>query len=161
VLGSLKPQIDAINARYKRKGLHMDPAHSREISEVYKQHQTSPLAGCIPALAPLAVLVAFYSVLTGIAELHGAHWLWIADLSKPEQLPVRILPLLMIATQLLVAKITPTPTGADPRMARLMTLMPLVFGIVLYQQPSALMLYWLTSNLLQLGQQWWLGKRYA
>jgi len=26
------------------------------------------------------VLVAFYSVLTGIAELHGAHWLWIADL---------------------------------------------------------------------------------
>ena len=110
---------------------------------------------------PLAVLVAFYSVLTGIAELHGAHWLWIADLSKPEQLPVRILPLLMILTQLLVAKITPTPTGADPRMARLMTLMSLVFGIVLYQQPSALMLYWLTSNLLQLGQQWWLGKRYA
>jgi len=158
---ALQPQIDAINARYKRKGLNMDPAHSRKISGVYKQHQTSPLAGCIPALAPLAVLVAFYSVLTGIAELHGAHWLWIADLSKPEQLPVRILPLLMILTQLLVAKITPTPTGADPRMARLMTLMSLVFGIVLYQQPSALMLYWLTSNLLPLGQQWWLGKRYA
>ena len=76
-------------------------------------------------------------------------------------MPVRILPLLMILTQLLVAKITPTPTGADPRMARLMPLMSLVFGIFLYLQPSALMLYWLTSNLLQLGQQWWLGKRYA
>ena len=100
-------------------------------------------------------------MLTGIAELHGAQWLWIADLSKPEQLPVRILPLLMIATQLLVAKITASPTGADPRMARLMTLMPLVFGIVLYQQPSALMLYWVTSSLLQLAQQLWLGKRYA
>jgi YidC/Oxa1 family membrane protein insertase len=158
---AIQPQIDAINARYRRKGLHMDPEQSREISEVYKQHRTSPLAGCIPALAPLAILVAFYSVLTGIAELRGAHWLWIADLSKPEQLPVRILPLLMIATQLLVAKITPSPAGADPRMSRLMTLMPLVFGIVLYQQPSALMLYWLTSNVLQLAQQWWLGKRYA
>jgi YidC/Oxa1 family membrane protein insertase len=158
---ALQPEIDAINARYKRKGLNLDPEHSREISEVYKQHRTSPLAGCIPSLAPFAVLVAFYSVLTGIAELHGAHWLWIADLSKPEQLPVRILPLLMIGTQLLVAKITPWPVGAGPRMARLMTLMPLVFGIVLYQQPSALMLYWLTSNLLQLAQQWWLGKRYA
>ena len=161
---ALQPQIDAINARYPRKGLNMDPEHSREVSAIYKLHklhQTSPLAGCIPALAPFAVLVAFYSVLTGIAELHGAHWLWIADLSKPEQLPVRILPLLMIATQLLVAKITPSPAGTDPRMARLMTLMPLVFGIVLYQQPSALMLYWLTSNLLQLAQQWWLGKRYA
>jgi YidC/Oxa1 family membrane protein insertase len=84
---ALQPQIDAINARYKRKGLNLDPEHSREISEVYKQHGASPLAGCIPALAPFAVLVAFYSVLTGIAELHGAHWLWIADLSKPEQLP--------------------------------------------------------------------------
>ncbi len=46
-------------------------------------------------------------------------------------------------------------------MARLMTFMPVIFGIALYQQPSALMLYWLTSNLLQLAQQWWLGKRYA
>jgi YidC/Oxa1 family membrane protein insertase len=158
---ALQPQIDAINVRYKRKGLNMDPEQSCEISEVYKQHQTSPLAGCIPALAPFAVLASFYSVLTGIAELRGAHWLWIADLSRPEQLPVRILPLLMIATQLLVAKITPSPAGTDPRMARVMTLMPLVFGIVLYQQPSALMVYWLTSNLLQLAQQWWLGKRYA
>ena len=161
VVRALQPQIDAINARYKRKGLKMDPEQSCEISEVYKQYQTSPLAGCIPALAPFAVLVSLYSVLTGIAELHGAHWLWIADLSKPEQLPVRILPLLMIATQLLVAKITPSPAGTDPRLARLLTLMPLVFGIVLYQQPSALMVYWLTSNLLQLAQQWWLGKRYA
>jgi YidC/Oxa1 family membrane protein insertase len=161
VMKALQPEIDAINARYKRDGLNMDPKHSREIAEVYKQRKTSPLAGCIPALAPMVVLVAFYSVLTGIAELHGAHWLWIADLSKPEQLPLRILPLLMIATQMLVAKVTPSPAGADPRMARLMTLMPLVFGIVLYQQPSALMLYWLTSNLLQLAQQWWLGKRYA
>ncbi len=100
-------------------------------------------------------------MLTGIAELHGAHWLWIADLSKPEPLPIRILPVLMIATQLLVARLTPSPAGADPRMSKLMTWMPLIFGIALYQQPSALMLYWLTSNLLQAAQQWWLGKRYA
>ena len=158
---ALQPRIDAINARYQRKGLNMDSEQSSEISAVYKQHRTSPLAGCLPALAPMAVLISFYSVLTGIAQLHGAHWLWIADLSQPEQLPVRILPLLMIATQLLVAKITPSPAGTDPRMARWMTLMPLIFGIVLYRQPSALMLYWLTSNLLQLAQQWWLGKRYA
>ena len=46
-------------------------------------------------------------------------------------------------------------------MDRIMKLMPVVFGIVLYQQPSALMLYWVTSNFLQLAQQWWLGKRYA
>jgi membrane protein insertase Oxa1/YidC/SpoIIIJ len=67
----------------------------------------------------------------------------------------------MIATQLLMAKITPAPAGADPRMARFTTWMPVIFGIALYQQPSALMLYWLTSTLVQLAQQWWLSKRYA
>ena len=157
---AMQPRLDAINARYKRKGLPVDPEHSREVSELYKQNGVSPLAGCLPMLAPFAILVAFYSVLTGIAELHGAHWLWVQDLSKPEQLPVHILPVLMIATQWVVAKITPPPPGADPRMARLLTVMPIVVGITLYQQPSALMLYWLTSNLLQLAQQWWLGKRY-
>jgi YidC/Oxa1 family membrane protein insertase len=161
VIKAMQPQIDAINARFKRKGLNLDPEQSREISEVYKQHQTSPMAGCIPSFAPFVILLAFYSVLTGIAELHGAHWLWITDLSKPEQLPVRILPLLMIATQLWLAKITPAPAGADARMNRVTTLLPLVFGIILYRQPSALMLYWLTSNLLQVAQQLWLVRRYA
>ena len=158
---ALQPQIDAINARYGGKGVATDPGHQREIADIYKTHNISPLAGCAPALLPFAVLAAFYSVLTGIAELRGAHWLWIADLSQPEQLPVRVLPILMIATQLLVSKLTPAPAGNDPRMTKLMAWAPLIFGIVLYRQPSALMLYWLTSNLLQLAQQWWLGKRYA
>jgi membrane protein insertase Oxa1/YidC/SpoIIIJ len=42
----------------------------------------------------------------------------------------------MIVTQLLVSRVTPSPAGTDPRMARLMQWMPLVFGIVLYQQPG-------------------------
>ena len=48
-------------------------------------------------------------MLTRIAELHGAHRLSIAGLSKPEHLPVRTLPLLLIATQLLVARIALSP----------------------------------------------------
>jgi len=164
VMRALQPQMEAINARYKAKGtssrLQMDPEHSREISELYRQHKTHPLSSCIPAIAPLLVLPAFYAVLTRIAELHGAHWLWIADLSRPEQLPIRLLPLLMIATQMLLGRITPNP-AMDPKMRRLMNLMPLIFGVMFYSQPSALMLYWVTSNLLGVAQQYWLSRRYA
>jgi YidC/Oxa1 family membrane protein insertase len=164
VMRALQPQLEAINARYKAKGtssrLQMDPEHSREISELYRQHKTHPLSSCIPAIAPLLVLPAFYSMLTRIAELHGAHWLWVADLSQPEQLPIRLLPLLMIASQLLLGKITPNPS-ADPKMSRIMMLMPLIFGALFYGQPSALMLYWVTSNLLGVAQQYWLSRRYA
>jgi membrane protein insertase Oxa1/YidC/SpoIIIJ len=46
-------------------------------------------------------------------------------------------------------------------LSRPENIMPLIFGVATYGQPSGLMLYWLTSNVLQLAQQWWLGKRYA
>lgn len=154
---ALQPHVDAIKARHKTT----DPEFSRELSELYREHKANPLGGCVPALAPFVVLVAFYSVIRGLTELHGAHWLWIADLSRPEDLPVRILPLLMIATQLLLGKITPPAPGADPRLQRWMNLAPLVFGFALYGQPSALMLYWVASNLFALAQQWWLRKSFA
>jgi len=145
----LKPEIDSINARYRTT----DPEHSRAMAAVYRDHGTSPFAGCWSALAPFAILAAFYSVLSGIAQLHGAHWLWIADLASPEQLPLRILPIAMIATQLWLARLTPPAENMDPRVARLTNLLPLLFGVTLYNQPAALMLYWVTSNLLQLATQ--------
>jgi len=154
---ALKPELDAIQAR---SGTQDQAKQSREIEALFRKHKTNPLSGCIPALAPWVVLMAFYSVLTGLAELHGAPWLWVADLSRPEQLPVRVLPLLMIATQLILGKITPN-ASTDARMNRLMVLMPLVFGFILYRQPAALMLYWVSGNLLALAQQWWLSRRYA
>jgi YidC/Oxa1 family membrane protein insertase len=164
VMRRLQPELESINARYRARSktsrLQMDPEQSREISELYRRHETHPISGCIPAIAQFAVLAAFYSVLTHIPELQGARWFWISDLSRPEQLPIRILPVLMIATQLLLSKITPNP-AADPKMNQMMTIMPLAFGLLFYGQPSALMLYWVTSNLLAIAQQWWLGRRYA
>ena len=164
VMRALQPQLEAINARYRAKTgssrLSVDPEQSREISELYRQHKTHPLSGCVPALGPLALLGALYRVLAQMPELHGAGWLWITDLSRPEQLPVRVLPLLLIATQWLLGKVTPSPS-VDPQMNRVMQWTPLLFGILFYGQPSALMLYWATGNLLALAQQWWLARRYA
>ena len=164
VMRRLQPELESINAHYRARGktsrLQMDPEQSREISELYRRHETHPMSGCIPAIAPFAVLAAFYSVLMHVPELQGARWLWISDLSRPEQLPIRILPVLLIATQLLMSKITPNP-APDLSVNRLMMYMPLLFGVMFYGRPSALMLYWVTSNLLAIAQQWWLGRRYA
>ena len=163
VMRVMQPQMEAINARYRAKAasrMQMDPEHSREISELCRQHRTHPLSSCIPGIAPFVVLAGLYRVLAQMPELHGAQWLWIADLSRPEQLPVRILPILMIATQWVLGKTMPSPS-TDPQMNRMMTWMPLLFGMLFWGQPSALMLYWVTGNLLALAQQWWLARRYA
>ena len=71
-------------------------------------------------------------------------------------LPVRVLPLVMGLSMVLQAKLTPQPT-ADPAQARMMaTLMPVLFTVMFYTFPSGLVLYWFVSNLLAVGQQWWM-----
>jgi YidC/Oxa1 family membrane protein insertase len=76
----------------------------------------------------------------------------VKDLSQPETIPVRILPLLMIGSQFYLQKMTPT-SGMDPTQARMMLMMPLMMGFLFYNASSGLVLYWLTGNLVGIGQQ--------
>jgi YidC/Oxa1 family membrane protein insertase len=59
----------------------------------------------------------------------------------------------MIASQFLMQKMTPQATG-DPNQQRMMMFMPLIFGFMFYNFASGLVLYYLTSNLVSMGQQW-------
>ena len=85
--------------------------------------------------------------------MRGAPWLWVTDLSQPEHLAIKILPLVMIASQFLMQKMTPQ-AGVDPSQQKMMMFMPLMFGFMFYKFPSGLVLYYLTSNLVSMGQQW-------
>ncbi len=111
----LQPQIAAINAKYK--GLSMrDPKkaqQNQEIMELYKKEGANPMSGCLPMFVQLPILYAFYKVLTVTIELRGAHWLWVSDLSQPEQLAIHILPIVMVISQFVMQKMTPNPS-VDP-----------------------------------------------
>jgi YidC/Oxa1 family membrane protein insertase len=152
---ALKPQIDAINAKYKNLKM-TDPRKAeqqQETMDLYKKHGVNPMGGCFPMLLQIPFFFAFYRVFTVSVEMRGANWLWVTDLSQPEHLAIRILPIIMIATQFLMQKMTPQP-NADPNQQRMMMLMPLIFGFMFYNFPSGLVLYYLTSNLVGMGQQW-------
>jgi YidC/Oxa1 family membrane protein insertase len=99
-------------------------------------------------------------VLSVVIEMRGAHWLWVTDLSRPETLPIRVLPITMMATQFVLQKMTPTPS-TDPTQARVMLLMPLMFGFMFYGVQSGLVLYWLTGNVVGIAQQWWFNRAAA
>jgi YidC/Oxa1 family membrane protein insertase len=155
----LQPQINAINAKYKGLSLR-DPKkaeQNQEVMELYKKEGVNPMGGCLPMLIQLPVLYAFYRVLNVTIELRGAHWLWVTDLSQPEQIAIRVLPIVMIITQFISQRMTPTP-GMDPAQAKMMGLMPLMLGFVFYNQSSGLVLYWLTSNLVGILTQWMINK---
>ena len=156
---ALKPQIDIINAKYKNVGLR-DPRkqdQNAEVMELYKKHGVNPMGGCLPMLLQFPFFIAFYTVLTVAIQMRGASWLWVTDLSQPERMAIHVLPVLMVVAQFFQQKMTPTP-GQDPTQAKMMMLMPLVMGFFFYNMSSGLVLYWLTSNLVGIAQQWFINR---
>ena len=150
----LQPLVKEINNRYKGVTIR-DPRKAKqneELQALYKKHNANPMGGCLPIVLQMPFFFAFYKLLTVAIEMRQAEWLWVADLSNPETLAIRVLPLAMVATQFWSQSLTPTPTG-DATQARVMKFMPLVFGFIFYQFQAGLVLYWLTSNCVGIGQQ--------
>jgi YidC/Oxa1 family membrane protein insertase len=156
---ALQPQIAAINEKYKNISLR-DPRKAQQNEEVmglYKKHGVNPMGGCVPMLLQVPFFIAFYKVFSVSVEMRGASWLWVTDLSQPEHLAIRILPIVMIISQFVMQKMTPT-TGGDPNQQKMMMFMPLIFGFMFYNFSSGLVLYYLTSNLVGIAQQMFFNK---
>jgi YidC/Oxa1 family membrane protein insertase len=152
---ALKPQVDAINAKYKNIKM-TDPRkgeQNQEVMDLYKKYGVNPMGGCVPMLLQIPFFFAFYKVFTVSVEMRGANWLWIGDLSQAEPSPIKILPIIMIISQFYMQSMTPQ-ANVDPNQQKIMKFMPLMFGFMFYQFPSGLVLYYLTSNLVGMGQQW-------
>ncbi len=156
---ALKPQLDALNEKYKNISMR-DPRKANQQQEqmdLYKKNGVNPMGGCLPSIIQLALIWPFYKVFQVAVEMRGAHWLWVTDLSQPEHLAIKLLPIILIVTQFATQKMMPQPS-TDPNQQKMMMLMPLVFGFMFYQLPSGLVLYYLTSNLVMVAQQWFFNR---
>ena len=149
----LGPQIKRIQERYK-KLKPTDPRRqdmNKEVYGLYKEHNVSPLSGCLPMVLMIPFFFAFYRLLMVSIELRHAPWiLWIQDLSTFD--PFFVLPILMGVSQVAIQRLSPQTT-ADPVQAKIMAFMPVVFVFILAWAPAGLVLYWFVNNLVSLGQQ--------
>lgn len=154
----VQPQMKAIQEKFKRLK-PTDPKRQQmnaEVMALYKEHGVNPLGGCLPLLLQMPFFIAFYNVLSVAIELrHAPFMLWIKDLSAADH--TYILPILMTVTMVVMQKMTPTPT-ADPVQAKIMLAMPVFFGFMLAFTSSGLVLYWLTSNVAGILQQYFMNK---
>jgi len=161
-MSALQPQMVAINEKFK--GISMtDPRAAKkneEMMALYKKHGVSPTGGCVPMMLQIPFFIAFYKVLSSAIELRGASWLWVSDLSQPETLALRMLPLVMVASQVLMQKMTPQ-TSMDPAQQKMMMiLMPVMMGFMFWGASSGLVLYWMTGNLVGIAQQWFFNRMF-
>jgi YidC/Oxa1 family membrane protein insertase len=166
-LQALQPQMNAIKEKYKDDPVKMN----KKTMEFMREHKVSPLGGCLPMLLQIPVFFGFFSMIQSAIELRGARFLWIPDLSQTDTLfmipalgfipffgipgvglPFNLLPLLMGATMLWQAHLTPPSPGMDPTQQKIMRYMPLMFLAFLYNYSAGLTLYWTVQNLLSILQ---------
>jgi YidC/Oxa1 family membrane protein insertase len=143
----LAPRLMKLKEQYGDDRVKMNQA----MMELYKTEKVNPFGGCLPILVQIPVFIALYWVLLGSVELRQAPFYgWIKDLSAPD--PFFILPALMMASMIVQTKMSPTPP--DPVQAKVMMIMPFVFGVMFFFFPAGLVLYWLVNNILSIAQQW-------
>jgi len=152
---AIQPRIEALKERYGEDKQKFQTA----MMELYKKEKVNPAAGCLPILITIPIFIALYWMLLESVEMRQAPWIgWIQNLTAPD--PYFILPAINLAVMYLTQKMTPTP-GMDPMQKKIMTFMPLVFGVMMAFFPSGLVLYWCTNGILGLAQQYVIGKRHA
>jgi YidC/Oxa1 family membrane protein insertase len=152
---ALQPQINALRSKYKS-----DPQRlQRETMELYRAHKVNPLGGCLPMVVQVPIFYALYDALAVSVDLQNAAFIcfgrifgfdfWICDLARHD--PTYILPILMGVSMFVQQKMT--PVMGDPRQAKMMLFMPVIFTFMFFNLPSGLVLYWTLSNVLQIAQQ--------
>lgn len=166
----LQPLIQEIREKYKGDRKKMN----EEVMRLHRTYNINPLGGCLPMLVQIPVFFALYRMLDQAIELRHAPFIgWIDDLAAPDRLfrfdfsipfmeppyGIPVLTLVMGATMFWQQKMSP-PAG-DPAQAKMMLAMPVVFTAIFINFSSGLVLYWLVSNVLSIGQQYYTQKKFA
>ncbi len=150
---AVQPLMQEIQTKYKGQPEILQ----KEMMKLYKEHGFNPLAGCLPMLIPMPVLFTLFFVFQNTVQLRGAPFLWLSDLSAPD--PLYALPISMAISMFLIQWISQkSMEKTNPQMKMMMYAMPLVFGFMFKGFPAGLNLYYLTSNVATLPQQWMIAR---
>jgi len=166
----LQPLMMELREKYKDDKQRMN----KEVMGLYKTYKVNPMSGCLPMIVQMPIFFALYRMLYMAIELRHAPFMgWITDLSAPDRLfrfdfaipfmqapyGIPVLTIIMGVSMFLQQKMSPT-TG-DPTQAKMMMLMPVFMTFIFINFPSGLVLYWLVNNLLSIGQQYYIQKKFA
>ncbi|MGB7405643.1 MAG: membrane protein insertase YidC [Pacificimonas sp.] len=168
----LQPKMKILQERYKED----KPKLQQEMLALYKEEKANPVGGCLPIFLQIPIFYALYkTLLLAIDVRHEPFALWIKDLSAPDPLtPVNlfgflpfdppgflaigVLPILLGFTMWLQFKLN--PAMMDEIQQKVFSILPWVFMFIMAPFAAGLQLYWTINNIISIGQQWLLIKKY-
>ncbi|MBA3699041.1 MAG: membrane protein insertase YidC [Planctomycetes bacterium] len=153
----LAPELKLLQEQYKSDKQKM----AQKQMELWKKHGVNPLGGCLPILIQIPIFTALYLAFCHSADMRGHGFLWINDLTLPDQLigwvvggwtiSINPLPIIYIGVSIWMSMMQKVPPGADPQQEQMMKMMrwlPVVFGVIFYNFPSGLVLYFTINAVL-------------
>ena len=148
---TLQPKLKKLQEKYKDNPQLMQ----QKLAALYKDAGVNPLAGCLPMLIQMPILMGMYYALFNF-DYGGVEpsFLWLPSLSQTD--PTYVLPILSALTTFLQQKMSMTEMTSQTRT--LMIIMPLFIGWISLNFPSGLVLYWVTMIIVQIAQQLWLSR---
>ena len=177
-MSKLAPRAEEIKKKYANNKAELN----KRLMELYREQGASPITGMLPMFVQMPIWIALWSAVYTSIDLRGAAFLpfWITDLSVPDALvrfatvtvPVlgwkieslNLLPLMMGVAFYLQQKLMPSQASAstNPQMAQqqkmMMIMMPLLFPLMLYNAPSGVNLYIMSSTFAGVIEQYVIRK---
>ena len=146
----IAPKMKKIQEKYKDNPQGMQ----QKVAALYQEAGVNPLAGCLPLLVQMPILMGMYYSLYNLEypSADAAQFLWLPSLSQAD--PYYILPILNVLTTFYQTR--QTSDMSNPQRKMMMLIMPLFIGFISLTFPSGLVLYWVVMNLCQILQQWWI-----
>lgn len=178
----VQPLVQELRAKYKDD----QAKQQQEMMALYQKEKINPIAGCLPMVATVPVFFALYKMLYVTLEMRHQPFLWLHDLAAkdpttifnlfgalpydPSHLPlvgtlfatylhIGALPILYGLTTFLQMQMSPTST--DPTQQTMMRVMPFLFMAFLAAVPVGLLVYYVWSNLITIGQQWFMMRKHG
>jgi YidC/Oxa1 family membrane protein insertase len=184
-LQQLQPQIKALQAKYKDDKQRMN----QEMMKFYQENKVNPFSSCLPMVLQIPVFISLFFMLrhdlrknicpdvqtlahnvhhvslskTVPCSAYGqndphAHFLFIHDLTDKATGSVLIVLIILYVASQLGSSLLMTAT-MDKMQRNLMLFLPLIFVTFVIRFPSGLIVYWITTNLWTVGQQYFVRKR--
>lgn len=167
----MQPEIKKLQERFHNDRLQLN----QEMMAFYRKEKVNPAAGCLPVLIQVPIFFALYKVLFITIEMrHAPFFGWVQDLSAPDPtnllnlfglipwnppalLHVGVWPVIMGFTMWWQQRMNPQPT--DPVQARIFSVLPVIFTLMLAQFSAGLVIYWAWNNVLSIFQQWIIARK--
>jgi len=146
---AIQPQLKEIREKYST-----DPKKQQEETmKLFQQHGVNPLSGCFPLLIQMPVLIALYQSILGNPHIRDHTFLWM-QLGSPD--PFYVLAILAAVTTFLQQKMMQAQMPQN--MQALLFIFPILILVMSLQFPSALVLYWVYSNIFTIVQSYFIYK---